>query len=373
MIALDKVSKLVISVALVIIVFTATTTNSTGFKVVRDALGRDVVVPSRPSRVVVLAPSITEALAFLGVDDVIVGVDEYSANSWYMDVGRRLRERNVTVVGGFWWTAISVEKIMELQPDLVLATRGAHEPLRETLESYNITVLFLQGGAATTLHDVYTDVQLLGYIFDKTREADKLIELIASEFEKYRVAFEDAGYTGLRILIVIDVTYGIWVAGKETFIDDVITRLGLINVANVSGWAAASLENIILWNPDIIIVACSYATEDTIREVGLYDVGKPIVILNSTEEDILVRPGPLTAFAPSVIYGAISRAVKPMEEAPLHTPATQVPAGVGVTETVTVTITVAHEAAIINEVVPLVTVVLVVVSGVIGYLVGRRR
>ncbi|MEM4959574.1 MAG: hypothetical protein QXX12_06880, partial [Nanopusillaceae archaeon] len=79
-----------------------------------------------------------------------------------------------------------------------------------------------------------------------------------------------------------------------------------------------------------------------------YDVGKPIVILNSTEEDILVRPGPLMAFAPGVIYGAISRAVKPVEEAPLHTTTTK-------------------------EVVLLVTAVLVVVSGVIGYLLGRRR
>ena len=45
--------------------------------VVTDHLGRRVDVPSRPQRIISLAPSLTEALFALGAGNRVVGVTEY--------------------------------------------------------------------------------------------------------------------------------------------------------------------------------------------------------------------------------------------------------------------------------------------------------
>lgn len=276
-----------------------------------DVLGRKVDLPRNPSRVVSIAPSITESLAYIGVEEVIVGADSISITSWYKNVSNSLKERNVTDVGGYWWTSLRVEKIIELNPDLVLADAGAHRALLQVFESYNITVYYLHGGSARTVYDVYSDLQVLGLIFNKTAEMSKLIEEIDRELEEKRVLIEKHGYRGTRVLVVIDFYAGIWVAGRGTFIDDVISRLGLANVAETYYWSVASIEQVHKWNPDIVIVACYYATEDVVRESGLRALEKPIVILSPRETDILSRPGPLLLYAPGLIYDILSRNIPP--------------------------------------------------------------
>jgi len=128
--------------------------------VVEDVLGRHIELPGVPQRVVSMAPSITEVLAELGLLDRVVGVDSFSMSDWYLNTSGRLRERSVVDVGGYWWSAIKVEEILRLNPDVVLADSGAHKPLQETLESYNVTLVVyltvVQLGASTRSSAIYT-------------------------------------------------------------------------------------------------------------------------------------------------------------------------------------------------------------------------
>jgi iron complex transport system substrate-binding protein len=304
--------------------------------VVTDALGRRIELSGVPKRVVSLAPSITEILAALDLLDYVVGADSFSLQDWYLNTSSRLRERGVVDVGGYWWSVIRVEEILKLNPDIVLADAGAHRPLLETFNSYNLTVLYLQGGSARSINDVLSDIYTIGVVFNRTSEAEELINRVLRALDEGRTLLEP--YRGIRVLVVLDFWQGIWIAGRATFIDDVISRLGLVNAAITIGWSAVSLENIYKWSPDIIVVACSYATTETVKEAGLYDLGKPVVLLNSTEIDIVSRPGPLLVYAPDVLYSALKRELgKPTETL---TPVTQRVEGLTVQQVVVVALVV---------------------------------
>jgi len=316
-----------------------------------------------------MAPSITEVLAELGLLDRVVGVDSFSMSDWYLNTSGRLRERSVVDVGGYWWSAIKVEEILRLNPDVVLAG-SAHKPLQETLESYNVTVVYIHGASARSVNEVLSDIYTIELVFNETNRAEELIGRITSGLnEGFKIL---RPYNGRRILVVLDFWQGIWVAGRATFIDDVLSRLGLVNAATTYGWSAVSVETVSKWSPDLIIVACSYATNETIREVGLYDPGKPIVLLNSTEVDIISRPGPLIQLVPQVLYAALERGLGKPVETPTST--TPLPTTVTIKETETTTITTqgGMGAMEMNQAVAI-TIVVAIVVFFTGLYIGSRR
>jgi len=79
---------------------------------VTDEAGRKVIISSTPQRIISLAPGITETLYELGLDKEIAGVTSYC--NWPTSALKKPR------VGGF--TNPSIEKIVSLKPDLIIAT-----------------------------------------------------------------------------------------------------------------------------------------------------------------------------------------------------------------------------------------------------------
>src|SRR6202163_3650026 len=87
-----------------------------------DATGRHVRVPSTPHRVVALAPSITETIYSIGAGDEVVGVTDFT--DWPAEAHTR------PSVGGI--VSPSVETLVSLRPDLVIATREVNH--KETID-----------------------------------------------------------------------------------------------------------------------------------------------------------------------------------------------------------------------------------------------
>ncbi len=274
--------------------------------IVNDALGRRIELSSPPARVVSLAPSITEILFELNTQQYIVGVDDFSLGDWYLNISSVLKKQNTSSVGGYWWSTVNIETILSLNPDVVLADKGAHKPLLEVFQSYNVTVVFLNGGSARSFNDVLSDIYLIGEIFNSTAEAQSLADRLISSLEEGRMLLEK--YRGLKVLVVVDFWQGIWVAGRATYIDDVLARLGLSNAASTYGWSAVSIEKIHEWKPDVILVATSYATQETVKEAGLFDLGVPVIVLGQEEVDIISRPGPMIVKIPEILNAALAEA-----------------------------------------------------------------
>lgn len=86
-------------------------------------LGRTVRLPERPSRIVSLSPSLTDAVVQLGLGDRLVG---RSAWCWRPPEVRRL-----PVVGSY--TGCQRDRLRDLEPDLVVVTGGVQDSLAREL------------------------------------------------------------------------------------------------------------------------------------------------------------------------------------------------------------------------------------------------
>lgn len=164
-------------------------------------------------RLISLVPSITELLADLGLDDEVVGVTRFCVHP----VDWKSRKR---IVGGT--KNVIIERIRELSPDLVLATR--EENVREQVEE-------IAAFARVEVFDVVTVregiemIRSVGRLVDRTEKAEILAHEIGQGFQVLREC----------ITKPIPAAYLIWknpymTIGGDTFISDVMNAAGFRNV-----------------------------------------------------------------------------------------------------------------------------------------------
>ncbi len=332
--------------------------------IITDALGRTITLEDIPARIISLAPSITEELFYLGIQDKLVGADNTSYTDKYYGIKDYLRKHNIVPLGGYWWSTINIEKILELHPDLVLADKGAHKRLLTVFETYNITVVYLNAGSSRSIQDIYMDMNILATIFNKTEELNTFINNVEKQINTYRDKLSPLH--GMRIIVIVGIYNGIWIAGKSTYIDDLLARLGLINPVDIVGWKAVSIEKIAEWNPDVLLVASMGISNDTLREAGIYDLGKPVIILSQEATDALSRPGPLIMNAPKYLYNTLKQFI--IQEN--NTEAINSPLTTG-SETMNTRTTANTEEGINNYTVIIVAIVMITIGFIAGYQVSR--
>jgi len=107
--------------------------------------------------------------------------------------------------------------------------------------------------------------------------------------------------------------YGLWTAGKGTFMDELAEICGLTNAfADVEGWAAISEEQVLARDPDYIVTITMYygegptPVEEIISREGWGDLKavKNGAILNA-ESNAISRPGPRLKDAAIELYNFI--------------------------------------------------------------------
>lgn len=178
-----------------------------------DQTGRKVEIPFPPKRIVSLVPSQTEYLAALGLEEEVVGITKFCTlpESWYQN-----KER----IGGT--KNLRIDLIRNLKPDLIIANKEENKLEQIEMLEDRFPVW---ASDVTDLPTALVMMRQIGEITGKSKEAAKISSKISTGFEALPQLI--AGKT---------VLYLIWqqpwmAAGKHTFIDDVLQRLGLINLA----------------------------------------------------------------------------------------------------------------------------------------------
>jgi iron complex transport system substrate-binding protein len=203
-----------------------------------DDFNFSVTIEKKPERIVSLAPSNTENLFAIGVGDKVVAVTDFC--NYPPEV------KNITKIGGF--TTIDIEKVVSLNPDLVVASEGNGQQNVETLKNLGLTVVAF---SPKSIDDIKKNVLLLGRITGEEENASKLVNFIDEKIASSRNEFE-------RKPKVVHILWHepIWVSGSGTFIDEIISIVGGENVfSDLKGWKAVSKEDIISKNPDIVLVS----------------------------------------------------------------------------------------------------------------------
>jgi iron complex transport system substrate-binding protein len=333
-----------IAATIPITITTPVTVQASWPRTVVDALGREVKFNEPPKRVVSTIPSITEHLFALGLGDRVVGVDSYS--NWPPEVINLTKEDKVAVVGGPW--TLDIEKIVSLQPDLVLMCRGVKP--QETqyapkLEEMGVKTFFLICNAAKNQYDVYMDIRTLGKIFGVEQKAEELIKAIDDKIRLVTTKLSQANATKPRVLhLVGPPSWGLWSAGGDTFIGWMIEAAGGRNIASrYSGWPQLSYEYILSQDPEVIIITAHGVdpkkVADEVKQTPLanttaWRTGR-VYLLTEEADDMLSRPGPrigdvlllLAKIIHPEIFGEVERAdVVKISEAVVAPLVIQVPA-----------------------------------------------
>jgi ABC-type Fe3+-hydroxamate transport system substrate-binding protein len=201
----------------------------------KDQMNRRISLEKIPERIISMVPSQTELLVDLGLADRIVGVTKFCVHPVGFKLGR-------TIIGGT--KNFKFDKIDALKPDLIIGNKE---------ENYKEGIEFLIKKYPVWMSDIYNledaleMMRLIGQITGKQNPVQEITNAIEAGFQ------EGFSYKGTAV-------YLIWqdpliAAGKHTFIDDMLQRAGFINLVIKERYPEISREEIILLNPDFILLS----------------------------------------------------------------------------------------------------------------------
>lgn len=256
--------------------------------VIQDDLGRNVTLVKYPEKIVSLAPVNTEILFALGLESRVIGVTEYC--DYPPEVKDLVAKGRISIIGGY--ANPSVEKIIALEPDLILAVSGIQVPIIGQLEKHHTIVVLEPKNLDDILHDIF----LVGEITGHTEMAQKLVKNMTERMDRIT-----------RITGNVDrprVYYELWFEplmtfGPETWVDALIELAGGVNIfhdAKVK-YPKISSESVIKRNPQVIIVNIGYMGGVTSKQFKTRPGWELIDAVENERiyeinENLLIRPGP---------------------------------------------------------------------------------
>jgi len=264
-----------------------------------DDIGRAITLSSYPNRIVSLAPSCTEILFALGLENRIVGSVSY--DGYPQDIQNWLTANNVSVVGNFG--QVSIEEIKSLQPDLVLGTGGYQDPTTQALEGLGMNVMTL---SPIGFKGVLNDIALVGNATGKISEQRTLVANLTSSAAAIVDKVQELNKTSVYVEYYFDST-GFGSYGGSSFVNDLISMAGGINV--FAGWqgqyVTTSSEVIVSANPQIIIISNGIMSSlaGLTPQVVIQRPGWNEIRAIQNNRIYLVNEDLITLGGPDVIYG----------------------------------------------------------------------
>lgn len=259
--------------------------NTTFAREIIDQAGRRVEIPDNVSRIVSLAPSITEVVYHLEKEDLLKGATQYSDTP----EAAKLLPR----VGSY--VRIDVEKVVALKPDLCLAIKDGN-PLHTVtrLEALGIPVYVVNPRNLEEIMEMITGLgELLGaeekaagITDDMHKRVNRVVEKLKGDVPRPGVFFQ------------IDAE-PIVSAGKGTFIHELINLAGGRNLAAEAGnqYPKFSWEDVLHFRPDVVVIATMAGgyTEERLKSGWYRWPGVPAVKndnVHVVEAGLVDRPTP---------------------------------------------------------------------------------
>lgn len=256
-----------------------------------DDRGVMVVFDAPPQRIISLLPSLTESVCALGKCGALVGVDRFS--NWPKSI------QDLPRLGGMG--DVNIERIVQLKPDVVLLEKAS--PVIARLNGLGIKTVAL-------------DVKSMG---DEERTLKKL-DVILGTAESGRVwnqiqqqvlrANKQLSLLQKNIRVYFEVNPAPFAAGGKSFIGEILSQLGLINIVpdSLGPFPKINPEFVVQAKPDVILLTGS-TTVDLLKRPGWSSIPaiskNHICVFTSEQNDVLVRPGPRMGEAALIISQCI--------------------------------------------------------------------
>jgi iron complex transport system substrate-binding protein len=247
------------------------------------------------SRYVSIAPSTTEILYALGLEEQIVGVSTYC--------NYPPEAQSKPKVGDF--SHPNMETIAALKPDYIFCTGLEQTPVITELRRLKFKVY---NADPSNMAELFQTISDIGNITKKKEAAADLISAMRTNIELIQKNVQNIPQDK-KIKVFIEIWRDpLMTAGKGSFIDELITLAAGVNVAHdvIRPYCTFSAEKVISLNPDCIILAymdkeqplklierrLGWSSIDAVKNNKVYYI----------DPDILLRPGPRVTLGLKTIY-----------------------------------------------------------------------
>ena len=250
-----------------------------------------ISLPARPARpgsparggIVSLAPSITEIVFALGLQDRLLGV---STACTYPPAARSMRK-----VGDFG--AAKIELIYQLKPDLVLTTSLRDPESADAIRASGARLIVAQ---QQDFAGVLAAIEQIGRAAGVPRRAAAYADQLRARWGRARSSVPDSERP--RVFVELS-AQPLRTAGPGSFLDELIRLAGGRNIADdaATPWTTISSDTVVARDPEIIVLAHPVNGEargTLAARIGWENVTAVTTgdVITDLDPDLYQRPGP---------------------------------------------------------------------------------
>ncbi|KAJ51826.1 iron complex transport system substrate-binding protein [Clostridium tetanomorphum] len=224
---------------------------------IKDSYNRQITLDKEPEKIISIAPNITETIYAIDKSNKLIGRTDFC--NYPAEV------KNISSIGSL--QNPSIEKIVDLKPDLVIASTHFKKDVLKKLEDLGVKVLVLYG--EENFEGAYDTIEKMGKVLNANNKAKEIVVNMKKKVSD--VETKVSGKTPPSVYYVIGFgKSGDYTAGKDTFIDKMITMAGGKNVAkDAVGWKY-SIEKLLEKNPEIMICSKYFNVKEDLKKANGY-------------------------------------------------------------------------------------------------------
>ncbi|MCX7641564.1 MAG: helical backbone metal receptor [Elusimicrobiales bacterium] len=245
-------------------------------------------------KIISLMPSYTEIIIELGGGDKLVGVTRFC----------RLPDnyKEIKIVGDY--LNPNIELIYSLKPDIIFIGEWKNNIIEKFAKDKKIKIVIIP--TEKSIEDIYSTIKIISKNINRENEAFELIKKMKAELKKYNI------FNKKFKKVYVEIDRDFWTCGSESFISDVISKAGGINVFNdiKKSYFKTTWEEVVKRNPDVVLIMSgesvdSFLSRHMSDKLNAFKT-KKILSIDEKDRDMLSRPSPSVILMVKKLHNYIS-------------------------------------------------------------------
>lgn len=217
--------------------------HAAGSFTIADDLGKPITLPQLPERIISLAPSATEMLFAAGLGDRLIATVNYSDEP--------AAAKRVPRIGDI--TAVDMERLVALRPDLVVIWPGGGNPAQ--VDKITRLAIPAYRQQVNRLADIPVSLRRLGSLAPDKSVADRAARNLEAQLARLAQKY-GGGAKQLRVFLEVW-NHPLYTVGGTQLMSDALTLCGTQNLFRDLRelGPVVDIEAVIARNPDVIVAA----------------------------------------------------------------------------------------------------------------------
>ena len=205
-------------------------------------------------KIVSLIPSNTEIISELGLLESLVMVTVSD------DYPEAVKSDKIAKIDTF---NFDVEKLIAENPTHIVShesvNKGIESEIERVKKATGAKVLVVKD--ATSVEDVFRDIESIGNFLGESREANDLVKRLEKKYSDLKTSIKSKENN--KAIVFLSPTPEVYTIGRDTFITNTLKVAGMDNVFDdLEGYPVVSNESLIKHKPDVVINLTGMSASD---------------------------------------------------------------------------------------------------------------